>query len=345
MDYRIIKYSNEYRDRWDKFVLEESMNGTFLQTRRFIEYHPQERFEDCSLIFLKGNSIIATLLACLEKGKDEVVMYSHKGSTYGGLVISPNIYTCTAIDKLIVEFEKWLCERKIDKIILKQTPSLFSRKSTELIDYFLCKEDFIVYNELNFYLDLEKYTDNIEEQFSSSKRRDYRYSLRNNLEFHKLNNVEEIGLFYQVLCTNLKSLGLACIHTLDELVDFHNNRLTREVEFYGVFLNKKIIAGTMLFYFDNSIVHTQYLASLSEYRNLYSMDFLIYNLIKIAKDKRKRYFTFGICTENMGKCINLGLARFKEGFGTDYSINQTYEKSFIYAQIPTEGSNGSYQPL
>ena len=37
-------------------------------------------------------------------------------------------------------------------------------------------------------------------------------------------------------------------------------------------------------------------------------------------------FTFGICTEDQGRYLNLGLSRFKEGFGTEFRINRTYEK-------------------
>lgn len=341
MNYTIINYSNEYKEKWDKFVMEDSMNGTFLQTRRFIEYHPQERFDDGSLIFLKDDSIVAIILACIVREKNGAVMYSHKGSTYGGFVVSQNIYSCEAIGQLVVEFEDWLQKHSIMRIVMKQTPDLFSRHSTELVDYFLYKENYVAYSELNFYLDLQKYGGNIEGQFSSSRRRNYRHSLKNNLLFRQLNKREEIADFYQVLCVNLENLGLKCIHTLNELVDFHSNRLINEVDFYGEYLGEKLIAGAMLFYFGNNIVHTQYLSSLPEYRKLNSMDFLIYNLVKVSLDRKKQYLTFGICTEDNGKYINFSLASFKEGFGADYSINRTYEKSFIPAQILTEESNDS----
>lgn len=42
-----------------------------------------------------------------------------------------------------------------------------------------------------------------------------------------------------------------------------------------------------------------------------------------------KYFTFGICTEDRGKYLNMGLSRFKEGFGADYCLNLTYEKMLV----------------
>ena len=56
----LIKYEDNYEKAWDRFVLEESINGTFLQTRNFLNYHPTGRFEDNSLMFMKGNNIIAS---------------------------------------------------------------------------------------------------------------------------------------------------------------------------------------------------------------------------------------------------------------------------------------------
>lgn len=39
-------------------------------------------------------------------------------------------------------------------------------------------------------------------------------------------------------------------------------------------------------------------------------------------------FTLGICTENQGRKLNMGLARFKEGFGATYALNKSFEKNY-----------------
>lgn len=48
--YKIVNYNGEFEQKWDYFVMNDSVNGTFLQTRRFLNYHPLDRFEDCSLL-------------------------------------------------------------------------------------------------------------------------------------------------------------------------------------------------------------------------------------------------------------------------------------------------------
>lgn len=326
MELKIEKYKQGQEEIWDNFVLCESINGTFLQTRRFIEYHPEGKFKDFSLIVYKGNTIVAVILACEIEENGEKIFFSHKGSTFGGIVIAQKFYSATNVDGLLTAVEDYLKEYSFSEIYLKMTPSVFCKKNADLLDYFLYQRDFEQYDELNYYLDLERYKEDIAAQFSSSKRRDYRYSLKNELLFRKLETEEDIQKFYNVLQLNLKKLGLTCVHKYEELLDLKFNRFDKLIDFYGVFKMDHLIAGSMTFIFNENVMHTQYLASDEAYLQYYCMDFLIYNLIKTSVDKQMKYLTFGICTEQHGKYLNLGLSRFKEGFGTDYCINRSYYK-------------------
>lgn len=55
LDIRIEKYRAEYEKQWDQFIQEKSVNGTFLQERRFLNYHREGRFKDCSILFFDSN--------------------------------------------------------------------------------------------------------------------------------------------------------------------------------------------------------------------------------------------------------------------------------------------------
>ena len=116
------------------------------------------------------------------------------------------------------------------------------------------------------------------------------------------------------------------VHTIEELYDLKFNRLSEYIDFYGVIYQGKLIAATMLFKFNKDILHTQYFASDSEYSNMYPMNFLNYNIIKLAYDNNYKKLSFGISTENNGLYLNESLATFKEDFGLTYSINKTYFK-------------------
>ena len=55
----------------DYFVENESMNGTFLQTRRFCYIIQKKRFEDCSLLLRKKGNLVAVCPACVVKEEGE----------------------------------------------------------------------------------------------------------------------------------------------------------------------------------------------------------------------------------------------------------------------------------
>lgn len=328
MAYIIEFYKEDYEEKWDDFILNKSMNGTFLQTRRFINYHPQDRFKDCSICVKKGNELVVAILACeiIEDGKQ--TFFAHKGTTFGGISIARTVYSASVLNEIIETILDFLKQNGYEKIYLKMVPDIYQKENTNLLDYFLYKNGFSCYDELNYYLLLEKYKKDIALQFSSSKRRDFKYSLKNNFKFKMLETRKEIAEYYKVLLKNLEKLQLHPVHSLLDLYDLKFNRFDSNIEFYGVFKEEILVAGSMLFYFGEDIMHTQYLSSDEKYLKLYSMDFLIFNLIQLGVEKNMRMLTLGVCTENQGRDLNLGLSRFKEGFGTEFCINRSYEVNF-----------------
>ena len=324
----VENYKSEYEKEWDDFVLNKSMNGTFLQTRKFINYHKESKFQDCSLCIRKGNELVAVILACVIDDEGKKTFFAHKGTTFGGICISPKAYSASSVNEIMEVVQAFVKKQGFEKMYLKMVPDIYQKKNSDLLDYFLYKNEFKCYNELNYYMYLDHYKEDVITQFSSSKRRDYRYSLKSDFVFKKLETKEEIAKFYEVLLLNLNKLGLNAVHSLEDLYDLKFERFNKEIEFYGVYLENKMVAGSMIFIFDNHIYHTLYLSSDEEYLKLFPMDFLICNLIQTAVDKGMDVFSFGICTEDQGRYLNLGLSRFKEGFGTEFCINKSYEKEF-----------------
>lgn len=313
---------------WDKFVLEDSMNGTFLQTRKFINYHTPGKFQDCSLMFYKGESLVAVILACEVEIEGKKVFFSHKGTTFGGIVVSKQIYNSSAIMGMMDVFEEEMHGGEYAACYLKMTPEVFQKSNTDLLDYFFYQKGFLQYSELNFYMPLDPYREDILSCFTSGKRRDYKYSLKHSLEFKELKNKEEILQFYNILLLNLRKFGVGSVHTYEELLQLKFERFKDEIIFYGVYDRDQLIAGSMIFIFWGEIFHTQYLASNQLYLKYFPMDFLIYHLIDEAVKKGMKKFTFGICTEDQGRKLNAGLARFKEGFGATYTLNKSFEKQY-----------------
>jgi len=270
--------------------------------------------------------MVAAILACEFVDEGRRTFFAHKGTTFGGISIARATYSASAVDEMLRQIQTFLKEQGFEKVYLKMVPQIYQKENSDLLDYFLYKEGFHCYNELNYYLPLERYQEDILARFSSGKRRDYRYSLKNNFEFRRLDTKEEIAAYYEVLLMNLRKPGLNPVHSLEDLYDLRFNRFPEKIRFYGMYKEDEIVAGSMLFYLGKDIVHTHYLSSNKQYLNLYPMEILIGNLIRVGVEEGMRIFSFGICTEDQGRSLNLGLSRFKEGFGAEFCVNRSFEK-------------------
>ncbi|MCR5204103.1 MAG: GNAT family N-acetyltransferase [Lachnospiraceae bacterium] len=326
MDLQIVKYTDSLESKWDNFVNKESVNGTFLQTRNFLNYHPIGRFEDSSILIMNGPNIVAVIPASRKNIDGKLTFCSHMGSTFGGMVLSRSAYNVSNLEKIFPLLDRFLIDEGYQKVIMKATSDIFSDKRMALLDYEFFRYGYNQYNEIAFFLKCNNLPEDGMSMMSASRRRDYKYSLKNDFRIECLKTDEQVKEFYMILEENLKKFDTVPVHSVEELLDFKNHRLSDLVRFYGVFEENRLVAGTMLFDFNHKVLHTQYLACLPEYNSKFAMNYMDYNLIMIAKNEGFDIFSFGTSTGNHGKELNLGLALYKEGFGCDYSVNRTYYK-------------------
>ena len=327
-DIRIVSFSKEYEERWDRFVLNQSANGTMLQTRKFLNYHPSNRFLDSSIIFLKGTEIIAVIPANLIDNDDRRVLYSHTGSTFGGIIIDKRNIKVSVLECLFELLDQYCLDNNLNEIRLKMTSPLYSRNNSELLDYFLFNHGYKCSLEVGYYINFDNYNDDIPSNYSASVRRHYKAALKNGLSFKEMNTREEISLFYDVLIDNYRKFKTQPVHSLEELFLLKEDILKDRIRFYGVFQSDEIVASSMVFEFDQKVFHTQYLASKVSYSNYYVNEFLYTNLIMCAKENKFTFLSFGTTTLDGGKTLNYNLAQYKEQYGTDQYVNRTYSKVY-----------------
>lgn len=322
----LIKYDNSYEKVWDRFVLGESINGTFLQTRNFINYHPTGRFEDNSLMFMKGNNIIAVIPANIIIVGNKKSLISHMGSTFGGIVLGSSYKKIEEVNIILNKLDDYLLGNGISQITLKMTSRLYAEMDAELLDYFLFLHHFEPLCEVGYAIDFQRFNPDIPSNFNSSRRRGYKKALKKELIFKTLMSDSEVAEFYAVLEDNMKKFNIRPLHTLEELLEFKNFRLRQNVSFYGVYSGNIMIAGSMAFHFKNKVFHTQYLATNQDMLALYPSEFLYEKLIETAKELGFEQISFGTSTLEHGRILNKTLAQFKEGFGTFEYVNRTYTK-------------------
>ena len=98
--------------------------------------------------------------------------------------------------------------------------------------------------------------------YSFNKRYDLKKMRQGRPDRPSLHTHDELSVFYNLLCQNLRKFDAAPVHTLSELVDFHDVRLCDEARFLGVFTPEgEMVAGACLFWFCQGAFCSQYLAT------------------------------------------------------------------------------------
>lgn len=321
----VIRYEESLFSKWDEFVRKEAVNGTFLQTRKFLSYHPTERFVDCSFLVENKGNIAAVCPACINISDARKEVISHGGSTYGGLLVAAGAYKTENLMEIIDLAETFLRDIGINKITYKVTPDLYCKIPSDLLRFCLGYMGYEQKTELNFYIDYNNYKQEIIRNFNNNRKRCVKQGLRSGVYARTIDSKESIKEFYVLLCQTLQKYDKSPVHTYEELF-LLRNIFPEEVQFMGIYLEDKMIAGTMLFVFENTqCIHTQYLASAPSLVKLSPMSYLYYAVIEYAKSRGCRYLSWGIATDHEGN-LNKGLIYAKESVGSRHGINYIYEK-------------------
>ncbi len=325
----VLYFKEENSDEWDQFIFEQSVNGTFLHTRKFLNYHPKERFMDCSLIVKEDNRIVAVCPACvINDSANNTIFYSHMGSTYGGVVFHKKHYCMEKTLIILSEVERFLYKNGYKKIVYKITPDILTLGGSDLNEFTL---KFLRYSEeleLNNYIDLKDYKEDIVSNFKQGKRTHINKWKQFNTHVDILNNQDQKRELYRLMCETLEKYERKPVHAYEELIDLADNRLRNNIVLYGVYLDNELVGGAVVFLYEKTkCFHTQYLASKNCYEKLSPMTYTYYAMLKEAKKMGYRYVSWGISTEHGGNSINWGLTKSKEDYGSKHSVNRIFTKN------------------
>lgn len=309
--YRIERYTSDYFDLWNGFVA-NAKNGTFLFHRNFMEYHA-DRFTDYSLLVFQEDKLVALLPANVVGD----IVYSHKGLTYGGLVLSDSV-TFEKVQQIFSCILKFLDNEGITTLQIKQLPQMYHRHPTFETDYlFYAAKALLARKDLNLAVDYRS-----SKWISKSKLKHYRR--RNELGFviKKGNDFSEF--WNQALVPRLQSKHNASpVHTLKE-IELLASRFPENIVQCNIYLNDVLMAGITLF-ISGSVVKSQYGATTNEGEKVRALDYLFISLLEEYRDT-KLYFDMGTVMERDGT-INTGLLKQKEELACNTFYQDIYDVS------------------
>lgn len=305
------RFSFDRCREWNDFVA-SSKNGTFLFSRNYMDYH-SDRFTDHSLMFYDTKH---KLVALLPANRDGQVLYSHRGLTYGGVIMGDRMRVSTVLD-IFKTMNGILKKDGIKSVVYKPTPWIYHSQASEedLYAIFRLCDFKIVGREISTAVNL------VHPLSMMELRR--RHSSKAIKEGVKVGWTDSFSDFWQLLDSNLMQRhGVHPVHTLEEILllasEFPDN-----IRLCTACLEDEIIAGALLF-ITGATVHVQYISASEIGKSMGALDLLFTYLINYFSDK-KRYFDFGKSTEDMGHYLNEGLIFQKEGFGGRGVCYDTYE--------------------
>ena len=308
-NYRVEKYTKENRLAWDTFI-SGAKNATFLFARDFMEYH-SDRFTDYSLLVYKDDLLYAVLPANIVGDK----LYSHKGLTYGSLVLSKSaklLYTFEAFKALLA----FLNAKAISTLELRNIPTFYNTMPSDELSYFLFKANAtLIKRDALMVIDTSNKI-----KFQKNRREGINKAKRNGLTIAVDDNFE--GFWNEILIPNLqKKHGVAPVHSLEE-IQLLAAKFPDHIKQVNVYKDNVIVAGTTLF-LTKTTIHPQYVSGNSDKNAFGSLD-LAYDYIINHFDSSKRYFDFNISSEENGAALNSGLIFWKESCGARTYVADNY---------------------
>lgn len=307
---KLVCYSPEHKTIWNDFV-KRSKNGLFMFDRNYMDYHA-DRFSDHSLMAYNDDG---KLLAILPANTRDGVLYSHQGLTFGGFITDSGMKSAAMIE-LFEALIAYLKTNNFTKLIYKAIPHIYHKHPAEEDLYALFRQRAQLYRvDISTSISL---ADRI--PFAELRKRGAKKAEKNGVTFQQSKNWEG---FMSMLSGVLQERHDARpVHSAAEM-ELLSGRFPENIQLYTAENESGILAGVVAFIYDQ-LVHAQYIAASPVGREVGALDGLFSNLIN-NQFADKKYFDFGISTEEAGTHLNEGLIGQKEGFGGRGIVHQFYE--------------------
>ncbi|MDX5478809.1 MAG: hypothetical protein LPJ98_10165, partial [Cyclobacteriaceae bacterium] len=260
----IKPYSPDVKKDWD-MVLDNSINGTFLHRREFIEYHG-DRFEDASVILYYKNRPVAIFPA----NKVDNRIFSHQGLSYAGLIVIKGVTFSKqkAIIEALLEFFRMEGAVFLE---IKFVPSIYCKESQDSLEYLWMQQGAkMAFSDLTYAIPHPS------AQLGRTKRWKIRKSHLRGIEVRLSNNFK--AFWEELLAPNLmERFGLQPAHSLQEIIHL-NTLFPDSIKLFLAIENHEILGGTCLFITER-VTHAQYIATSAKGKKYRALDYLFNHLI------------------------------------------------------------------
>jgi hypothetical protein len=310
----VERYRDTDAETWDAFV-RASRNGTFLFERGYMDYH-RDRFPDHSLLVRDPEGELVAVLPAHVAGD---TIGSHRGLSYGGLVIGPRMTAPNYLRAL----EALLLALRADGFVAvdyKTTPHIYHRQPAEedryalfLLGAYLTRRDL---------LSVVNRDDRL--PYQHRRARGIKKAQRAGVTVQMETDFAE---FWGLLGATLtERFDAAPVHTLAEIQALRD-RFPFNIRLHTARRDGELLAGVVT-YDSDRVSHAQYIASSPTGRDLCALDLVFDELLDDPR-QNQTYFDFGGSHADGGRSINEGLIDQKEGFGARSVAHDHYRIDLV----------------
>lgn len=312
----IIKYTEDWKEKWDEFVL-DSNNGTMFHLQKFFDYHTAGKFTFNHLIFLEKNEIAAVLPGAMVGSKFE----SPVGASYGSIVTKDVKFTNAM--EIISTLLRYAVNNGIDEIELTAPPVVYENHPNQNLDFAMLWQGFQY--ELHYIssaIKLDPDTDIIS-RFSPTTRRNIRHSLKDQDIRVEIN--EKLDEFYPILLDNKSRHNVKPTHSLEDLLKL-KELLPDNLKLFMVYWKDIPIGGSLMFFVNRTCSLCFYNMLLYEYEYLKPIQRVMYEVVKYSTENGYNYVDIGVSQDTKAEnpmTPSMSLIEFKEKFDAKTVMRNT----------------------
>lgn len=312
----VIQYSEEWKEKWDQFVL-RSNNGTIFHLQKFLDYHTPGKFKFDHLIFLKNGKIEALLPGAIRDG----VFESPIGASYGSIV-TKDIKFAEAMEivSALLEYGK---QNNIKEFELTSAPMIYENYQNQNLEFAMRWLGFdYKLHYISSAIKLSKDKDYLL-RFSPTTRRNVRKTFRNKELRVEIN--ERYDQFYPILVENKARHDAKPTHSYEDLIKL-KQLLPNNLVLFMIYLGDKPIGGSLVFIANRNVALCFYNMMNYEYAEYKPMHRIMYDVVNYATDKGFSYVDIGVSQDTKAEnpmTPSMSLIEFKEQFDAKTIMRNT----------------------
>lgn len=314
----VHRYQPAQKSEWDSFV-ETSNDGTMFHLQRFLDYHPDGKWNFHHLMFREEGKLVGVLPGGINtKGE----YWSPMGSSYGSIVTNDTAFERQL--RIVDAFLAYCKDQGIENAFLIPPPLIYTKNYSQHTEYaMLYRKARFELHYISHAIDL-KHKENFLSQFDHRARNVINKLLRE--QKVTIEESDDYTTFHEILTENKAKHNAKPTHTLEDLLRL-KQLVPDKLRLTMVYADGKAIGGSLLFLTNSKVALCFYNMLRYEYEHYKPVYLIMYDACKWAVENGFEWVDIGVSQDTTSEnpmTPSLNLIQFKERFDARGILRSTY---------------------